>query len=114
MFISPSKDDTVNTFFTAINLAGWLLGSFGGLSCTPLKEGDDAAAATKQLLSLLQQAGFLVPSHLTPTKLQAGSTLEILGILSALTDWRLEQSTFQFGLPQHSNQTADGCAACSF
>jgi hypothetical protein len=95
-------------FFTFYNLAAWMMHEFGQVKISPLKEGEDSASAIRTLLQNLRQLNFAVPQTFSAARLQGGSGREICGILNGLTDWALEQSSFQFQPPVHQTE-GDGC-----
>lgn len=96
-------------FFTFFNLAAWLVSKFSQINLNPLKEGDDSAAAVRNLLQSLKELNFNVPQTLTASRLQSGCGREVCGVLNGLVDWALESTLFQFKSPEHATEQDDRC-----
>lgn len=101
-------------FYTFFNLAAWIISEYGQVTINALKEGEDSAAAIRNLLQILRQLNFAVPSTLSASQLQGGSGREICGILNGLVDWALQRSSHQFQAPQHPMDEDDRYAVATF
>jgi hypothetical protein len=104
---SPTRSPS-DQFFCFINLAAWMLNEFGGLSTSPVREGEDPASALRILLSSLGQLNFAVPPSFTIARLQSGAGREVCALLDGLADWSLEQTKFTFEQPVHTRND-DAC-----
>lgn len=107
---TPTERNAAEMFFTFFNLAAWIISEYGQVKVSPLKEGEDSAAAVRNLLQAMKQLNFIIPQTVTASRLQSGRGQEICGILNALVDWALESTLFQFKAPQHVTEQDDRCA----
>lgn len=87
-----------------------MISEYGQMKVSPLKEGEDSAAAVRNLLQAMKQLNFVIPQTVTASRLQSGCGKEICGVLNALVDWALESTLFQFQTPEHAAEQDDRCA----
>ena len=96
--------------FCFLNLAAWMLATFGKVDIPPAKEGSDTTAALQGILSAAGKLGLKVPASSAPARLLSGSGRDVCGMLHSLADWSLQQTKFRVEQPEHATGNDDGCA----